>query len=110
LRVLAGVDYNSDTSPYKVQQLIGIFSRPAFHRFVGPSDTDQGVNASGDSKTKRRVRGPCRSTLILIEVSAMPTFPRMTRLVSESPVALTLDRYRSVHTKAVESWPAENYL
>src|SRR5258708_37825203 len=52
LRVLAGVDYNSDTSPYKVQQLIGNFQPASFPPLsYGPSDTDQGVNATGDSKT-----------------------------------------------------------
>jgi len=52
LRVLAGVDYNSDTSPYKVQQLIGNFQPAGFPPLAyGPSDTDQGVNATGDSKT-----------------------------------------------------------
>jgi len=52
LRVLAGVDYNSDTSPYKVQQLIGNFQPVSFPPLsYGPSDTDQGVNGTGDSKT-----------------------------------------------------------
>jgi iron complex outermembrane receptor protein len=52
LRVLAGVDYNSDTSPYKVQQLIGNFQPASFPPLsYGPNDTEQGVNATGDSKT-----------------------------------------------------------
>jgi len=52
LRVLGGVDYNDDTSPYKVQQIIGNFQPASFPPLsYGPSDTDQGVASTGNSKT-----------------------------------------------------------
>ncbi len=51
-RVLAGVDYNSDTSPYKVQQLMGNFQPSSLPPLsYGPSDTDQAIHPTGDSKT-----------------------------------------------------------
>ena len=52
LRVLGGVDFNDDTSPYKVQQLIGNFQPASFPPLsYGPSDTDQGIASTGNSKT-----------------------------------------------------------
>jgi iron complex outermembrane receptor protein len=52
LRVLVGADYNSDTSPYKVQQLIGNFQPSSFPPLsYGPSNTNQAMFPSGDSKT-----------------------------------------------------------
>lgn len=52
MRVLVGVDYNSDTSPYKVQQLIGNFQPSTFPPLsYGPSDTEQAVFSAGNSKT-----------------------------------------------------------
>jgi iron complex outermembrane recepter protein len=52
LRVLAGVDYNSDTSPYKVQQLIGNFQPSSFPPLsYGPNDTDQAIHPTGNSQT-----------------------------------------------------------
>ena len=52
LRVLGGVDFNDDTSPYKVQQLIGNFQPTSFPPLsYGPSDTDQGIASTGNSKT-----------------------------------------------------------
>ena len=51
-RVKAGVDYNSDTSPYKVSQLIGNFQPVSFPPLsYRPSDVNQGVDSTGDSKT-----------------------------------------------------------
>jgi len=42
LRLLGGVDFTHDTSPYKVQQLIGNFQPSNFPPLsYGPSDTDQ---------------------------------------------------------------------
>src|SRR6267142_1757096 len=52
LRVLGGVDFTHDTSPYKVQQLIGNFQPSIFPPLsFGPSDTDQAALPRGDSKT-----------------------------------------------------------
>src|SRR5882724_11143183 len=52
LRVRAGVDYNSDTSPYKTQQLMGNFQPSSFPPLsYGPNDTDQSIWPTGDSKT-----------------------------------------------------------
>ena len=52
LRVLGGVDFNDDTSPYKVQQLIGNFQPASFPPLsYRPSDTDQGIASTGNSKT-----------------------------------------------------------
>jgi len=52
LRVLGGVDFTHDTSPYKVQQLIGNFQPSSFPPLsYGPSDTDQAAEPRGDSKT-----------------------------------------------------------
>jgi iron complex outermembrane recepter protein len=52
LRVLAGVDYSRDTSPYKVQQLIGNFQPAVFPPLsYGPNDTDQAINSTGDSQS-----------------------------------------------------------
>src|SRR5882757_7376050 len=52
LRVLGGADFTHDTSPYKVQQLIGNFQPSSFPPLsYGPSDTDQAAVPRGDSKT-----------------------------------------------------------
>src|SRR5258706_14491489 len=51
LRLLGGVDFTHDTSPYKVQQLIGNFQPSSFPPLsYGPSDTDQAAEPRGDSK------------------------------------------------------------
>jgi iron complex outermembrane receptor protein len=48
--VRAGMDYGRDTSPYKVQQLIGNFQPSGFPTLhYGPSDTDQAIAPTGDS-------------------------------------------------------------
>jgi iron complex outermembrane receptor protein len=52
LRVLLGVDYTHDASPYKVQQLVGNFQPSLFpHLYYGPDDTNQGYPSKGDSQT-----------------------------------------------------------
>jgi iron complex outermembrane receptor protein len=52
LRVLLGVDYTNDTSPYKVQQLVGNFQPSLFpHLYYGPNDTNQAYPSKGNSKT-----------------------------------------------------------
>jgi len=50
LRVLAGVDYNRDASPYKVQQLLGNFQPSLFPPLsYGPNDTNQAIQSTGDA-------------------------------------------------------------
>jgi iron complex outermembrane receptor protein len=52
LRVLGGVDYSSDTSPYKFTQLIGNFQPASFPPLsYQPSDTNQGIAPTGDAKS-----------------------------------------------------------
>ena len=52
LRVLLGADYTHDTSPYKVQQLVGNFQPSLFpHLYYGPDDTNQAYPSKGNSKT-----------------------------------------------------------
>jgi iron complex outermembrane receptor protein len=52
LRVLLGVDYTHDTSPYKVQQLAGNFQPSLFpHLYYGANDTNQASPSKGNSKT-----------------------------------------------------------
>lgn len=52
LRVLAGADLNIDTSSYKNQQLFGNFQPSSFPPlFYGPSDTNQAIRPTGDSRT-----------------------------------------------------------
>jgi iron complex outermembrane receptor protein len=52
LRVLGGVDYSRDASPYKVQQIIGNFQPALFPRLsYGPSDTNTATRPTGDAAT-----------------------------------------------------------
>jgi iron complex outermembrane receptor protein len=51
-RVLGGFDFTHDTSPYKVQQLIGNFQPSIFPPLsYGPNDTNQAMTPWGNSKT-----------------------------------------------------------
>ena len=51
LRVLVGVDYNKDGSPYKSTQLIGNFQPASFpHLSYSPDDTNEGIRGSGDAE------------------------------------------------------------
>jgi iron complex outermembrane recepter protein len=52
VRVLIGMDYSRDTSPYKAQQLIGNFQPSLFPPLsYGASDTEQAIGSTGDAKT-----------------------------------------------------------
>ncbi len=52
LKVLVGGDYNDDSSPYKVQQLIGNFQPSLFTPLsYQPNDTNQGINSQGSART-----------------------------------------------------------
>jgi iron complex outermembrane recepter protein len=52
LRVLGGVDYTRDASPYKVQQVIGNFQPSLFPPLsYGPSDTNQTTKPTGNTTT-----------------------------------------------------------
>jgi iron complex outermembrane receptor protein len=52
LRVLIGADFSRDTSPYKVQQLIGNFQPALFPPLsYGPNDTEQAINSTGNSQS-----------------------------------------------------------
>jgi iron complex outermembrane recepter protein len=51
-RVLFGFDYGRDTSPYKVQQLIGNFQPTIFPPLsYGPSDTEQAITSRGNAQS-----------------------------------------------------------
>lgn len=51
LKVLVGVDYNKDGSPYKSTQLIGNFQPASLpHLSYSPDDTNEGIRGSGDAE------------------------------------------------------------